>query len=146
MPVFYRVHARVLKIFSREDVIPGLVDCIRKSAESGADVARVETDLWTHLRPLIDPFYLCGSASCSLWRVSADQTHYTLHIYIPCCLNIAVYVEGKVAAGLKECSAAIVARHLNTEEEVEVLGLPSPLVPDVKAWVAWMQHIHTYTL
>ena len=90
MPVFYRVHARVLKIFSREDVIPGLVDCIRfassslvvfsyeqsfilslvilltprsysrKSAESGADVARVETDLWTHLRPLIDPFYLCG--------------------------------------------------------------------------------------
>ena len=88
----------------------------------------------------------------------------------PSSLNIAVYVEGKVAAGLKECSAAIVARHLNTEEEVlvrypnlqlnvdlnmkfefqihqvEVLGLPSPLVPDVKAWVAWMQHIHTYTL
>ena len=83
-----------------------------------------------------------SSASCSLWRVSADQTHYTLHIYIPCwfvhiptwnnlqcldiltlcpsSLNIAVYVEGKVAAGLKECSAAIVARHLNTEEEVLV--------------------------
>ena len=93
-----------------------------------------------------------------------------LDILCPSSLNIAVYVEGKVAARLKECSAAIVARHLNTEEEVlvrypiiqlnvdlnmkfefqihqvEGLGLPSPLVPDVKAWVAWMQHIHTYTL
>ena len=29
MVVFYRVHARVLKTSTREDVIPGLVDCIR---------------------------------------------------------------------------------------------------------------------
>ena len=43
-----------------------------------------------------------------------------LDIMCPSSLNIAVYVEGKVAARLKECSAAIVARHLNTEEEVLV--------------------------
>jgi len=139
MVVFYRVHARVLKTSTREDVIPGLVECIRTTAEGGGDVTRVKSDLWSHLIPLIDPYYLNGrgATTCSIWRVSEDQLYYTLHIYIPCCLNIAVYVEGKAATKLRDFSAAIIARHLSSEEEVEVLGLPSPLVPEVKAWVAW---------
>jgi len=141
MVVFYHVHARVLKTLSREDVIPGLTECIRRSAEGGGDVTRVKADLWNHLTPLIDPFYLegRGAAQCSVWRVSEDQRYYTLHIYVPCCLNIAVYVEGKAATQLRDFSAAIIARHLSSEEEVEVLGLPSPLVPEVKAWVAWVK-------
>jgi len=140
MVVFYRVHARVLKTSTREDVIPGLVDCIRKSAEGGGDVTRVKSDLWNHLTELIDPYYLNApriSSTCSIWRVSEDQLYYTLHIYVPCCLNIAVYVEGKAATRLRDYSAAVIARHLSSEEEVEALGLPSPLVPEVKAWVAW---------
>ena len=86
MVVFYHVHARVLKTLSREDVIPGLTECIRlvtipslspaesptmvflhqhkficrRSAEGGGDVTRVKADLWNHLTPLIDPFYLEG--------------------------------------------------------------------------------------
>ena len=32
MVVYYRVHARVLKTSTRENVIPGLVECIRSKA------------------------------------------------------------------------------------------------------------------
>lgn len=69
--------------------------------------------------------------------MSLDKRYYTLHIYVPVCLNIAVYVAGKAATRLRDCSAATIARHLSSEEEAENLGLPSPLVPEVKAWVAW---------
>ena len=32
----------------------------RRSAEGGGDVIKVKADLWNHLTPLIDPFYLEG--------------------------------------------------------------------------------------
>jgi len=141
MVVFCKVHARVLKTSTREDVIPGLVECIRRSAESGSDVTRVKSDLWSHLTLLIDPYYLSfrDSATCSVWCMSLDKSHYTLHIYVPVCLNIAVYVAGKAVTRLRDCSALTIARHLSSVEEVDVLGLPSPLVPEVKAWVAWVK-------
>ena len=39
--------------------------------------------------------------------------------YISCpSFNVAVHVEGKVTAGLKDCASAAIARHLSTEKEV----------------------------
>ena len=68
--------------------------------------------------------------------MSLDKRYYTLHIYVPVwfvhipqqmflylynlcpSLNIAVYVAGKAATRLRDCSAATIARHLSSEEEV----------------------------
>ena len=137
MTVAYRVKVGLLCHVWKKDIMPGLLEVIRKAAEEGNKVEEVKARMWIHLNTLIDPFFFAKFASCHVWHMSKDQRSYTLHIYVPSKLNVIVEVEGKVLEDLRSSAAVVVADHLANKEEAEKLEIPKNLVQEVRLWVLW---------
>ena len=146
MSAVYRTKLVYLAYARREDIVSSLLKCVRKAAESGRDVEGVVTLMWTHLKTLIDPLgrrwdFGLGcehGRMCDRWYILDDKRKFGLHIYVRGWLNVCLIVDVKNAVGLRASASATVAGLLSSENEVECLNLPSPLVQEVKDWVIWI--------
>jgi hypothetical protein len=154
MAVVYRVKLVYLAYARREDIIPSLLNSVRKAAEGGVEVEGMEAIITAHLKTLIDPLGLFWDNSVDSRRICLisrwktffeveDKRKFGLHIYVPDWLNVLLRMDVKDVVGLRASASAVVAGLLSSEKEVESLKLPSPLVQEVKDWVIWINDTST---
>ena len=141
MQVVYRAKLIYLAYVWREDIVSMILECVAKGAEGGEDANGVKVLIWELLQPLIDKGrgrLDFARRHCDERYIFEDRRRYALHIYVPGWVNMCVNVELKEAEDLRACAGAIVARLLSSQEEVESLNIPNPLVQEVKGWIIWM--------